>query len=352
MPQAVPYNKVNNFTQFATNNPAAPYNPAFLDSELNGVSTFANQIQTNLAIIQRDDGRIKSGVVDPDALSLATLILIAGSGSFNPRGLWVTSTIYAKGDMVTFGQSIYITVLAYTSDVFATDLAANRVMLVGLISTLATQINYTGNGGIISAGTLEATNLQVQGFIVALQTLTTSHAASITSINSSVAALVAEDVALNTLYTALDTYVFQVRPFFDARPNNLNQNIVSGVNTKVNFGFMPLGLGAGYNTATSRFTPVVAGFYRFSASLRLSATNRILCSLDFFKNGVQFRRCDAAITAATNDIQILNGDVIMYLDGILDYVEVFCSITGTSPRLDFSNATNCCNFTGHLVQFP
>ena len=62
---------------------------------------------------------------------------------FNWEGQWLTATTYQVGDVIQQAGSAYICVVAHTSGVFATDLAASRWQLVAQ-ANLPTQ---TGNSG-------------------------------------------------------------------------------------------------------------------------------------------------------------------------------------------------------------
>lgn len=96
-----------------------------LDAELANASTSINALQENLELIQRDDGRLRDGIVDPTSLSSTTRAYIQGS-RFNPRGLWASGVAYAVGDLIEFSGDAYVCAIAHTSTVFATDAAAGR----------------------------------------------------------------------------------------------------------------------------------------------------------------------------------------------------------------------------------
>lgn len=153
MSQPPAYNRQENFTEYAAAHTAAPYNPSDHDAEFDAVEQTLDAVLTNLAMIQRDDGALKNESVHPDSLSAATLLLIASD--FVPRGLWVTATAYAVGDMVQNGSSSYVCATAHTSGTFATDLAAGKWVLGGsTVVTVASGISVTPTGSIA------ATNVQ------------------------------------------------------------------------------------------------------------------------------------------------------------------------------------------------
>lgn len=166
MAQAVPYTKLTNFTQYATNNSQSPYNPAFVDSEFVRVSTFSQNIQQNLQLLQRDDGALRGGVVTPDTLALSTLILL-GCNSFTPRGEWTNSRLYLVGDIVNRNRNIYFVIVEHTSGNFDTDLAANRLMQVGsnFFASSARNITYEPDGGAITSSDVQNALIQAQNLI-------------------------------------------------------------------------------------------------------------------------------------------------------------------------------------------
>lgn len=96
-----------------------------VDAELANVSISINALQANLELIQRDDGLLRDGIVEPYTLSSTTRAFIQGS-RFNPRGLWASGQAYAVGDLIDVAGDAYVCAIAHTSTVFATDYAAGR----------------------------------------------------------------------------------------------------------------------------------------------------------------------------------------------------------------------------------
>ena len=101
---------------------------AEVDAELDRLGGSTNQTTANLKLLQRDDGVMRDGVVPVSALSAEVLKLLT-TGTANVRGAWATATAYAYKDLVTQGGNTYIAVIAHTSGVFATDLAAVKWIL-------------------------------------------------------------------------------------------------------------------------------------------------------------------------------------------------------------------------------
>ena len=95
-----------------------------LDIELTNIEQTFDQILTNLARIQRDDGALVNGVVTVNSLSTAVRALI--DSSWTVRGEWVTATAYAKLDFVSKDGSSYLCAEAHTAGTFSTDVTAGK----------------------------------------------------------------------------------------------------------------------------------------------------------------------------------------------------------------------------------
>lgn len=106
-----------------------------VDAEFEGVQASIAGIRTNLALLQRDDGGVRDGIVGLHTLSAAARIAL--QLDFNPMGLWVTATAYAVNDMVDVAGTSYLCSEAHTSGVFATDYAAGKWQVVAGAETAA-----------------------------------------------------------------------------------------------------------------------------------------------------------------------------------------------------------------------
>src|SRR5216683_599442 len=70
---------------------------ASLDGLFQALKTTLDQILANLALIQRDDGKLLDGTVRTWTLGSDVLALIA-SGAFSVKGGWVSGTAYTVGN--------------------------------------------------------------------------------------------------------------------------------------------------------------------------------------------------------------------------------------------------------------
>ena len=99
--------------------PSVPY----LDAELADIEETIDAIVANLRVIQRDDLQLADSSVQLHALGDSVLATMANAAT-NPRGAWLTATLYAVKDIVSESAMTYMCVTEHTSGTFATDLAA------------------------------------------------------------------------------------------------------------------------------------------------------------------------------------------------------------------------------------
>lgn len=124
MAQPIPYNPTYSFTDWQTGHPSDPLPGDEVDIQLGLIKTFTQQVCTNLALIQRDDGALANNSVGIDQLSAEI------DFGFTTLTTWATATAYVPRDGVYFGANVYRCIVAHISDTFATDLAAGKWVLV------------------------------------------------------------------------------------------------------------------------------------------------------------------------------------------------------------------------------
>ncbi|MGB1692769.1 MAG: hypothetical protein ACPHKR_01900, partial [bacterium] len=116
MAQPTPYTRSTNFNDYSTSNPSSPHQGSSLDAEFNALKTTTDQIRSNIAVIQRDDGKLANLSVHAESLSNAVLTLIkATSNGYGVKGAWTADTAYAIGDLVESSQATYLCFEAHTS---------------------------------------------------------------------------------------------------------------------------------------------------------------------------------------------------------------------------------------------
>lgn len=125
--QPTPYTPSTNFASDERNNAGgrSTVRTDRLDAELTAIETTTGGIRTNLTLIQRDDGKLLDGLVEPYNLSASTKAYVLAT-KWDAKGLWTTATAYVVGDMVEVSGASYICAVAHTSGVFATDHAAGK----------------------------------------------------------------------------------------------------------------------------------------------------------------------------------------------------------------------------------
>lgn len=150
MAQPPAYTRKQNFTDWQTAHPGSVAQGSDLDAEFNALKTTTDAVRANLALIQRDDGKLANGSVHANAFDATAALLIAGG--WTPKGSWLTATAYAIGDVVE-NSGTYVCTVAHTSGVFATDNAAGDWLKISAGSTASEITN-------VPAGNVVATDVQ------------------------------------------------------------------------------------------------------------------------------------------------------------------------------------------------
>jgi hypothetical protein len=142
----------------------------------------------------------------------------------------------------------------------------------------------------------------------------------------------------------LSTNVAGNGPAFSATPST-TQSVTTATYTKVNLGTENFDTNS--NFASSRFTPTVEGYYQLNGSVYPVSTNsaNYIWSL-IYKNGTDYASGSSAGPASTQD-GISVASTLVYLNGSTDYVELYCYVTGTSPVIQNTLATQ---FSGFLAR--
>ena len=151
MAQPRTYTQTTTFTDHSTVSPDDPHSGANLDVEFVEVKQTLDDLNTNIALIQRDDGKLSNQVVHKDSFDQDALSLIGATGSgFNSRGDWATATVYVAGDLVTNNNATYLATAEShtTGNTFAGDLAAQWQLIANsAIETTSASINmHNGTG--------------------------------------------------------------------------------------------------------------------------------------------------------------------------------------------------------------
>ena len=124
MTQPTPYIPAYSFTGFQRANQTKPLPGDKIDANNLLIKDTLDEILANLALIQRDDGEVANQTIGYEQLKPELATGIA------PAEAWETDTAYAVGDAVFYEAKLYRCLVAHTSGVFATDLAADKWLLV------------------------------------------------------------------------------------------------------------------------------------------------------------------------------------------------------------------------------
>lgn len=155
MAQPSVYNRLTSFSNYQAAHPSDPLPGTSVDGEFNAVKVTVDEVLTNLALIQRDDGALANDSVGRDQITAEVEV------GFNAPEVWVTATDYdAFSDVVFHSSGFYRCLVAHTAGTFATDLAAGKWELIVDLSMLtivaASQIANTPAGSISSVTVQEA----------------------------------------------------------------------------------------------------------------------------------------------------------------------------------------------------
>ena len=138
-------------------------------------------------------------------------------------------------------------------------------------------------------------------------------------------------LAVNSGATAPEWITAATGPAFSARAAT-DQSISANTATKVTFGTEDFDTAGDF--ASSRFTPTTAGYYSISASITQSSDTSNYHETWIYKNGAISIRI-GSLSSQSNHTG--SGNVVVYLNGSSDYVEVYGRIAGTNPRFDSGN---------------
>jgi hypothetical protein len=107
-------------------------------------------------------------------------------------------------------------------------------------------------------------------------------------------------------------------PAFSAHQSS-GQTISSVTYTKVTFPNEEFDTNSNYDTATSRFTPTVAGYYIIGGGAAIASPSAV-CQTIIYKNGSAFKFIgNSAIDSARGQF----GSALIYMNGSTDYVELY-----------------------------
>lgn len=137
-------------------------------------------------------------------------------------------------------------------------------------------------------------------------------------------------------------------PAFSVGADSNQTGIVNNTATKIDFNASEFDTHGWFDLSTDRFTPQIAGYYQFNATVwgvtnNSSTTARVIIYI--YKNG-SAKQTLAAMPFWGNANGAASGSHLLYMNGSTDYVELYASVTAAG-NIFFNNARN---FQGFLVR--
>jgi len=150
MAQPRQYTQTTTFNDWTTTNPSDPHIGSKFDTEFTEIKQNTDDLNTNLALLQRDDGKLKNEAVHKDAFDQDALTLIGLKG-YTVRGTWAAATAYASGDIITNNDSTYLTSTAHTSaSAFSSDTAKWTLLANAAINVTGHSVDTLNGLGTIN----------------------------------------------------------------------------------------------------------------------------------------------------------------------------------------------------------
>jgi len=131
-------------------------------------------------------------------------------------------------------------------------------------------------------------------------------------------------------------------PAFYAYSSNA-QTLSAATNNKILFDTKLFDTNTNYATATSRFTPTVAGYYQINSCLWATTFQSSEFNIIIYKNGSFYSFGSSAQTG----IKTALVSSLVYCNGSTDYIEIY---SYTSSGLTLNSNSYQCYFNGSLVR--
>ena len=142
-------------------------------------------------------------------------------------------------------------------------------------------------------------------------------------------------------------------PAFSAYAN-ATQSITSGVPTKVAINAELFDTNSNFDSTTNyRFTPTVEGYYQVNGTVRNGAAgaNATQATASIYKNGsVYARGTDLVFSASSMSNLSCTVNEVVYMNGTTDYVELYGSMTGTTPTFTYATINVTSRFSAAMVR--
>lgn len=137
-------------------------------------------------------------------------------------------------------------------------------------------------------------------------------------------------------------------PAFSASKTS-SQSFSAATTTKVIFNNEHFDTANCYDNTTGRFTPNVAGYYQFNATLITTAAAEGVTLIALHRNGSEYKRGTQFDGSGTTTDAPYSHHVsgLAYLNGSTDYIEVFSYFSGSGVQAETGGASF---FDGYLAR--
>jgi hypothetical protein len=147
-------------------------------------------------------------------------------------------------------------------------------------------------------------------------------------------------------YTQTQIDTLEKGPAFFAHRTG-TQSVTAGVTTKVQLNSELFDTHGCFDSTTNyRFTPTVAGYYQFNATLGIFGNNGSQSNVILRKNGSDYSNTLQVVGAGT--AARITNSTLAYMNGSTDYMEMFG--VGASGTVEFIGGADSTQFSGSLVR--
>ena len=276
--------------------------------------------------------------------SLATDTTSGSTGSiFTAGGVGIAKALYVGTNATVVGTLGVTGAATFSATPIFSALTASSAVATDASKNLVSVTNTgTGNNVLATSPTITTPTIDT----------ITSAAATALTLKSAGTTAITVDTSQNVTFAKGLTVGATASPSFSAYAN-ANQTLTSNVATKVILQLEEWDTASAFDSTTNyRFTPAVAGYYKFDAMLRWGCTGAASgVWLALYKNGSLYKR--SFELGSLNSMQ--NGQILLSemcsLNGSTDYVELYALVAGTSPSLDGTSGQPFApRFTGFLAR--
>lgn len=212
---------------------------------------------------------------------------------------------------------------------------------------------YTASGTLASSGALTANLPVIGGGAGAAPTVGTrsgNTTAYVTTTGTQTSGRCVEIDASGNHIAAAAACSSASAPAFSAQNASTQSGITAGVWTQVTLGTENLDSNGWF--ASSRFTPLQAGYYLLTASVELNMTSSTTeAAIAFYKNGALVNlNSHLGLSGGTTGYQVIVATDLVFFNGSTDYVELWAMGNGTGTLSIFGTGTDIAKFTGFYVR--